>query len=346
MKKILIIGGSGNVGANLYHFFKQKDLNVFTLSRRHTINSKNNFSVDLGNEKSIDEFFKKNQKFDEIIYSAYYHSENVQDIHDKNIEMFSNLLSSIQKSSISSIKNFMLVEGTKWYGSHLGEFKTPAKETDDVKKNHFYHYQQNLLESVAKKNNFSWIAIRPHTVCSNVIGFPMNLALIISIYASICKYKNLKFTFPGNLQNWNSVYQVTSAKILSDAIYWLLNNDKCKNNAFNLTNGDFFRWKNIWPRIANHYNLDWEIKEKFSLAEFISSEKDIWKEISIKFNLQAMEIEKAVNWNFGDFIFSSKWDIMSDCTKLRKAGYNLSEDSEQMFLKLLSNFKENQHTPY
>ena len=28
MKNILIIGGSGNVGANLYHFFKQKDLNV------------------------------------------------------------------------------------------------------------------------------------------------------------------------------------------------------------------------------------------------------------------------------------------------------------------------------
>ena len=59
-----------------------------------------------------------------------------------------------------------------------------------------------------------------------------------------------------------------------------------------------------------------------------------------------MEIEKAVNWNFGDFIFSSKQDIMSDCTKLRKAGYNLFEDSEVIFLKLLSNFKENQHTHY
>ena len=102
MKNILIIGGSGNVGANLYHFFKQKDLNIFTLSRRNTINSKNNFSVDLVNVKSIDEFFKKNQKFDEIIYSAYYHSENIQDIHDKNIAMFSNLLTSIQKSSICS----------------------------------------------------------------------------------------------------------------------------------------------------------------------------------------------------------------------------------------------------
>ena len=107
-----------------------------------------------------------------------------------------------------------------------------------------------------------------------------------------------------------------------------------------------FSMEKYLAKIANYYNLDWEIKEKFSLAEFISSEKDIWKEISIKFNLQAMEIEKAVNWNFGDFIFSSKWDIMSDCTKLRKAGYNLSEDSEEMFLKLLSNFKENQYTPY
>ena len=70
------------------------------------------------------------------------------------------------------------------------------------------------------------------------------------------------------------------------------------------------------------------------------SEKDIWKEISIKFNLQAMEIDKYLNWNFGDFIFSSKWDIMSIFTKLRKAGYNFSEDSEEMFLKLLSIFKE------
>ena len=58
MKNILIIGGSGNVGANLYHFFNKKDFNFFSLSRRHTTNSKNNFSVDLGNEKSIDEFLR------------------------------------------------------------------------------------------------------------------------------------------------------------------------------------------------------------------------------------------------------------------------------------------------
>ena len=128
MKNILIIGGSGNVGANLYQFFNKKDLNVFSLSRRHTTNSKNNFSVDLGNEKSIDAFFKNNQKFDEIIYSAYYHSENFQDIHNKNIEMFSNLLSSVQKISISSIKNFILWKVLNGMGAILENLKPRQKK--------------------------------------------------------------------------------------------------------------------------------------------------------------------------------------------------------------------------
>ena len=43
----------------IFIIFQKKDLNVFTLSRRHTINSKNNFSVDLLNVKSLMNFLKK-----------------------------------------------------------------------------------------------------------------------------------------------------------------------------------------------------------------------------------------------------------------------------------------------
>ena len=109
-------------------FLIKKDLNVFTLSRRHTINSKNNFSVDLRNEKSIDAFFKNNQKFDEIIYSAYYHSENLQDIHNKNIEMFSNLLSSVQKTLSLPLKILCSWKVLNGIGAILENLKPQQKK--------------------------------------------------------------------------------------------------------------------------------------------------------------------------------------------------------------------------
>ena len=61
-----------------------------------------------------------------------------------------------------------------------------------------------------------------------------------------------------------------------------------------------------------------------------------WRELAEVHGLVTPDIEKAVNWFFGDYIFNCDWDIMASTTKARQHGFESFEDSEHMFSKILT----------
>jgi hypothetical protein len=52
-----------------------------------------------------------------------------------------------------------------------------------------------------------------------------------------------------------------------------------------------------------------------------------------------------VAWPFGDYVFGCDWDVMSDVTKCRLHGFHEVVDSEEMFVRLLSRFREERIVP-
>lgn len=90
------------------------------------------------------------------------------------------------------------MQGYKVYGAHLGPFKTPARETDA---NHmppeFNIDQQNFLEERRQGKTWTWSALRPSVVSGFALGNPMNLAMVIAVYASISKELGIPLRFPG-----------------------------------------------------------------------------------------------------------------------------------------------------
>ena len=42
---------------------------------------------------------------------------------------------------------------------------------------------------------------------------------------------------------------------LAAAIVWMATEEGCANQVFNVTNGDYYRWENLWPRIADHFGV-------------------------------------------------------------------------------------------
>ena len=90
--------------------------------------------------------------------------------------MLVNLVESIEAIS-PALEHVNLVEGSKWYGNHLGPYKTPARETDarHMPPNMYYN-QQDFLESRQHGKRWNWSAVRPHAVCGFAVGNPMNLS--------------------------------------------------------------------------------------------------------------------------------------------------------------------------
>ena len=155
----------------------------------------------------------------------------------------------------SELQHVQLIEGNKWYGSHLGPFRTPAREDDPPHMGPNFYVEQENWPELHHQQNQSWIwsALRPHTVCGFSVNSPMNLTTCLAVYALVSKELGLPLRFPGKPGAWEAIYQVCDSRHLARAMIWCGTEKQAQNQVFNITNGDFFRCKHICGKIAEFF---------------------------------------------------------------------------------------------
>jgi nucleoside-diphosphate-sugar epimerase len=250
--------------------------------------------------------------------------------------MFTNALTAIDAAA-KNLQHVCLVQGTKYYGQHLGPFKTPAKETDPRPPiQHFYYDQQDLLMRLREGKAWSWSATRPHVICGFALGNPLNIVSILAVYATLLREIGLPLTFPGKPGAFTSIYQATDANLLARAMIWMATTPACADQAFNVTNGDFFRYQNLWPAFARHFGMEAGGVETVDLTSMMADKEPLWAEINRRYGLKGHPIAMLANWNFANYALRNDWDVMSSTTKLRQFGFCDVIDSEGMFLEQFS----------
>ena len=174
-----------------------------------------------------------------------------------------NLLSALEPAA--SVRHVALMTGLKHY---LGPFEayavgemadTPFHEEEPrLDSPNFYYAQEDELFASAARNGFTWSVHRAHTVFGYATGNAMNMVATLCAYATICKDQDLPFVFPGSETQWNSVTDVTDAELLAEQIIWAGTHEGGQDQAFNIANGDVFRWRWLWPQVAEYFGLEWE----------------------------------------------------------------------------------------
>lgn len=48
---------------------------------------------------------------------------------------------------------------------------------------------------------------------------------------------------------------------------WAATDERCANHAFNINNGDLFRWSEMWPKLARFFDLEVAPPLPMSLAD-------------------------------------------------------------------------------
>jgi nucleoside-diphosphate-sugar epimerase len=348
VRKALVAGATGVVGRYLLqHLVRSGTWDVVAVSRRRPDIDGNytHVAADLSDAADSRSRLSRLADVTHVFYAAYMERPTADELVASNVALLRNLLDAIEPVA-AGLEHVHLVEGTKWYGSHLGPFKTPAKETDPrTVPVLFYYDQQDLLESRQTGRRWTWSAVRPHSVCGFGVGNPMNLTTVIAVYAAICKELGLVFSHPGKPANWRTLYQVTDSGLLARAIEWMAETAQCANQAYNITNGDVFRWENVWPRIASFFGLDPGPQRQFSLQQFMADKAPVWDRIVQRYGLRPYRFEEIAAWKFADYVFSAQWDVISDCGKARRAGFCETVDSEEMFLRLFAEFRTNRVIP-
>lgn len=344
----LVVGATGITGSNLTEELIAQGWTTYGLSRNPNsiISGLRSIKADLLDERNLIE------ALDGISPTHIYFTTWMRnDTEEENIRVNSLLVRNLLNvlSPKKSIKHVALVTGLKHY---LGPFEAYAKQgilpETPVREEHprlplpnFYYAQEDEVYKASERDGFSWSIHRPHTVIGHAVGNLMNMGTTLAIYASICKETGRKFIWPGSEAQWNGVSDVTDAKVLAKQLVWASSTESAKNQAYNITNGDVFRWKWLWKRLADWFGIE---AEGFNgmirpLEKELENDAQIWSEIAKKYHLKEENLSKLSSAWHTDLDLGRPLEVMCDMSNSRKLGFTAYKSTEDSFIELFERLR-------
>lgn len=349
MEKVaLIIGSSGITGSNLADKLITEGWKTYGLAR--TPNTENKalepIAADLLNISAL-EFALAAVNPTHVYICTWMRNETEAENIRVNGLMVRNLLNVL--SSKKSVQHVALVTGLKHY---LGPFEAYAKEgflpETPLREEHprlelenFYYAQEDEVYAAASRDGFTWSIHRPHTVIGKAVGNAMNMGTTLAAYASICKETGRPFIWPGSAAQWNGLSDVTDAGVLAAHLIWASTNDNAHNQAFNIVNGDVFRWSRLWIKIANYFEITpiGLSTQVMPLAQQMANDANLWQQIAQKYDLKIDQLNLlATPWHT-DLDLGRPIEVMTNMTKSRKLGFNVYQDTEETFYELFDKLR-------
>jgi nucleoside-diphosphate-sugar epimerase len=239
----LVVGSTGIVGLNLAtHLASQTDWTVYGLARKPTAYyGIRPIAADLLQPEEL-RIALENLSPTHVFFTSWLRQTTEAENIRVNSAMIRNLLGALSASR--SVQHVALVTGLKHY---LGPFEaygkgllpaTPFREEQprlDVE--NFYYAQEDEVFSAAARDGFTWSIHRPHTIIGYAVGNAMNMGVTLAVYATICRETGRPFVFPGSAVQWNSLTDMTDARLLARHLDWAAITPVAHNQAFNVVNG-------------------------------------------------------------------------------------------------------------
>lgn len=266
-------------------------------------------------------------------------SKGVEDV-EGNAAMLRHLVDGAQ-AHCHGLEHVHLVEGTKWYGMHLGAFPTPAREDDPRHMPpNFYYAQEDILRERQNGKRWSWSASRPGFLYDFAPERPRNLVPLIGAWAAFCREMGMPLDFPGRAACYDAMFEGTDAGQLARSVKWMATAPSARNQAFNVTDGTLFRWNRLWPRVAALYGLRVGAPRPLRLSLWMSDKEAVWQAMVKRHGLVDKPLEDVVTWGFGEFVWGLEHDVVSSMAKIRIAGFHDTLDTEDQILAHLQRYRE------
>ena len=118
----------------------------------------------------------------------------------------------------------------------------------------------------------------------------------------------------------------------------LATSPQAENQAFNVNNGDLWRWCELWPRIADWFELPSAPPVRLSFHQLFVDYRAQWRELAGQ-DLVEADILRLNDGTFADFVFSWNYDMFGDGSKLRRAGFTDMQATDDMFFRLFAQLR-------
>ncbi|BEP15914.1 SDR family oxidoreductase [Acidothermaceae bacterium B102] len=253
----------------------------------------------------------------------------------------------------SSLEHVALVTGLKHY---LGPFEAYAKtpmetpfreEQGRVPYENFYYEQEDELFAQAERQGFTWSVHRPHTMIGWALGNVMNMGVTLAVYGSICRATGAPFVFPGSPQQYNGVTDITDARLLARHLEWSSTTPAAANQAFNTTNGDVFRWRQMWRVVAEGLGVEAADYPggPDPLEKRMDHAQSVWDALVKEHDLEPNDVGRLASWWHTDSDLGREVETFADMSKSRGLGFVDHQSSARSFLDLFDTLREQRIIP-
>jgi nucleoside-diphosphate-sugar epimerase len=356
-KKVLVTGASGLLGVAAVEKFLSAGWEVVGVSRRKPeLPSGRDFefiSVDLRDKEASRAAFSRLTDVTHIAYTAIYEKPELvagwssTDQIETNNAMFHNVLDPIVESA-SNFQHVSILQGTKVYGVHVHPISIPARERDAHKDHpNFFFDQEDYAHEMGAKHGFGYTALRPQLVTGPTPG-SLNVLPAIGVYAAIRHELGEPFSFPGGPL---FVWETADADLVADVMVWAAESPQATNQAFNITNGDVFEWRSVWPAMAKTLGVTVGQDEPMSVTEYIAKHTDVWDRIVKKYGLRSRNLRELVGYGDQHVDFAFLYGAPAaprafvSTIKLRQAGFTKTIDTEEAFCDALQSLIDRKLLP-
>ena len=341
---VLIAGASGLVGTAAAIEFAQAGWQVIALSRRPpellADYPVQHLALDLTDAQACRDAAKQLAAVTHLVYTAVFElpgliagwSDPLQIA--TNDHMLRNLLEPL--TAVASLQHVSLLQGTKAYGAPFRTMRVPARENQPrVEHPNFYWVQEDYLTAMAATHGYGYTIFRPQLVVGPNHGVVMNLPPVLGIYAAIRRELGQPLAFPGGAP-W--VWEAADVRLVGAALRWAADEPQARGETYNLTNGEVFSFRDMWPALAATFGMETGPDESLCLAHYIPAHAEVWARVVQKHDLRAIPLAALLGEShfYADMCFTygaveSPPPIYVSTVKVRQHGFTMAWNTEESF---------------
>ncbi|MDZ5446357.1 NAD-dependent epimerase/dehydratase family protein [Micromonospora sp. 4G57] len=345
--KVLVVGANGLVGSAAVDSFREGGWDVIGMSRRPST-AERHLSVDLRDAAATRDAATRLKGVTHVVYAAVHEMPGLvagwRDDRQMaaNLEMFRNLL-----DNLNEVEHVTLLQGAKAYGVHRHPIRIPAREREPRDDHpNFYWLQEDHLRA----SGLAWTILRPQLIVGPTYGVAMNLPPVIGAYAALCRYLGRPFAFPGGAPY---VTEAVDVRLVANAARWAATNKQAWGETYNLTNGEVFAWRDLWPAIADELGMPTAPDEPLRLAKWLPAQATAWDDLVREHNLRRIPLADLLgeSHHYADFHFAygaqhAPPPALMSTVKIKQAGFAQVMDTEESMRHWLRTLIDQRILPY
>lgn len=352
-KRALIVGVTGIVGLNLAeHLVSRGDFQVDGLSRRPLtgLSPVRSHSIDVLDAAATASLLADLDPT-QVFFCTWTRGATEADNIRLNGAMLRNVLEPLRQRR--QLRHVAVVTGTKHYLGPFDQYAKNKPETpfrEDMPRlpiANFYYALEDIVKEAAKLQGFSWSVHRSHTIIGYAVGNLMNIGATLAAYASIAKATGMPFVFPGHPTQYEGATDITDARLLARHLAWAATTADAGNEAFNVVNGDVFRWKRLWQVIADHFGIAAAAYPgaPTPLEPRLASRDGDWDALVKAHALQPLRLAEIASPWHTDLDLGRPMECLNSMAKSRRLGFREFQDSEQSFIDVFDRLRRERIVP-